>query len=143
MDSPGATMALFPNGTETEVSMPYLVTQGQSPRTTRILGWHRDRSLHVIPGDTRTKSSCHQDFVKFGKPGGINGFSRGNYGTLPKWHRDRSLHAIPDDTRTKSSCHQGFVITPTTNTPTTNTPTNQQTNKPTRTSPTRTRARLS
>ena len=37
MDSPGATMALFPNGTETEVSMPYLMTQGQSPRATRIL----------------------------------------------------------------------------------------------------------
>ena len=40
MDSPGATMALFPNGTETEVSMPY-----------------------AIPDDTRTKSSCHQGFV--------------------------------------------------------------------------------
>ena len=47
MDSPGATMALFPDGTETEVSMPYLMTQGQSPRATRILNKHRDRSLHA------------------------------------------------------------------------------------------------
>ena len=37
MDSPGATLALFPNGTETEVSMPYLMTQGQSPHATRVL----------------------------------------------------------------------------------------------------------